>query len=87
MRGRLTTRASVGRHQRRCLRDAGAYSQQPWHSRPPINVFSNSFIPGATLGQSRMEFAAHNGGLLAKVDLDNVLGTFESAGADAAEPG
>ena len=43
----------------------------------PINVFSNSFIPGATLGQSRLEFAAHNGGLLAKVDLDNVQGTFE----------
>ncbi len=44
----------------------------------PINVLSNSFIPGATLGQSRMEFAGDNGGLLARVDLENVLATFET---------
>jgi hypothetical protein len=53
----------------------------------PINVFSNSFIPGATLGQSRLEFAAHNGGLLAKVDLDNVLGTFETLAPMLLNPG
>jgi hypothetical protein len=53
----------------------------------PINVFSNSFIPGATPGQSRLEFAAHNGGLLAKVDLDNVQGTFERVVPMVLNPG
>ena len=53
----------------------------------PINVLSNSFIPGAALGQSRLEFAGHNGGLLAKVDLDNVLATFEALAPMLAEPG
>jgi hypothetical protein len=53
----------------------------------PINVFSNLFIPGATLGQSRLEFAANNGGLLAKVDLDNVLATFERLAPMLLNPG
>jgi hypothetical protein len=53
----------------------------------PINVFSNSFIPGAILGQSRLEFAAHNGGLLVKVDLDNVQATFETLSPMLLNPG
>jgi hypothetical protein len=53
----------------------------------PINVFSNSFIPGAKLGQSRLEFAGHNGGLLARVDLDNVLATYETLSPMILNPG
>ena len=53
----------------------------------PINVFSNSFIPGATLGHSRLEFAGHNGGLSAKVELENVLATFEALAPMVLNPG
>jgi hypothetical protein len=44
----------------------------------PLNVFSNCYIPGVTLGNSRLEFAGRNGGLLAKADLDNALASFQS---------
>ena len=53
----------------------------------PINVFSNAFIPGATLAPGRLEFAAHNGGLQAKVDVDNVLGAFETLAPMLLNPG
>jgi hypothetical protein len=53
----------------------------------PINVLSNSFIPGAALGRSRLEFAGHNGGLLAKVDLENVQATFEALAPMLLNPG
>jgi hypothetical protein len=43
----------------------------------PINVFSNYFIAGARLAGSRLEFAARNGGLTSRLELDNVLATFE----------
>src|SRR5208337_1399906 len=53
----------------------------------PITVLSNSFIPGPALGPSRLEFASHNGGLLAKVDLDNVMATFEVLAPILLNPG
>ena len=53
----------------------------------PINVLSNSFIPGAALSQSRLEFAGHNGGLLAKMDLENVQATFEALAPLLLNPG
>ncbi len=53
----------------------------------PITVLSNSFIPGAALGPSRLEFAGQNGGLLARVDLDNVLATFEALAPILLNPG
>jgi hypothetical protein len=53
----------------------------------PINVLSNSFIPGAALGRSRLEFAGHNGGLLAKMDLENVRATFEALAPLLLNPG
>ena len=42
-----------------------------------INVFSNWFIPGASLGASRIEFAARNDGLLTKMDLENPVAQAE----------
>jgi hypothetical protein len=39
----------------------------------PINIFSNLFIAGALLGDSRLEFAGRNNALAAKVDLENIL--------------
>jgi CotH kinase protein len=53
----------------------------------PINVLSNSFITGAALGRNRLEFAGHNGGLSAKVDLENVLATFEALAPMLLNPG
>ena len=53
----------------------------------PITVLSNSFIPGPALGPSCLEFASHNGGLLAKVDLDNVMATFEVLAPILLNPG
>jgi hypothetical protein len=44
----------------------------------PLNVFSNWFLPGAALGNGRIEFAGRNGGLASKVDLDNAVAGFES---------
>ena len=52
-----------------------------------INVLSNSFIPGTALGNSRLEFAGHNGGLLAKVDVENVQATFEALAPPLLTPG
>ena len=54
---------------------------------PAINVLSNSFIPGAALGQGRLEFAGHNGALLARIDLDNVQATFEAVEPLLLNPG
>ena len=56
-------------------------------SGAPLNVFSNWFIPGAALGNSRIEFAARNGGLTSKVDLDNVLAGFQSLAPLLLNPG
>ncbi len=53
----------------------------------PVNVFSNLFIPGVTLGNSRLEFAARNGGLAAKLDLDNVQGAFQALVPLLLDPG
>jgi hypothetical protein len=44
----------------------------------PLTVLSNHFLPGAILGDSRLEFAARNGGLSTIADLENVFGTFEA---------
>ena len=54
---------------------------------PPLNVISNLFIPGATLGNSRVEFASRNGGLASKVDLDNALARFQSLAPVLLSPG
>jgi len=43
----------------------------------PVNVFSNWFMSGVVLGNSRLEFAARNSGLFAKMDLDNVLAGYQ----------
>ena len=43
----------------------------------PVNVLSKYFIPGASLGNSRLEFAGRNGGLSARVDLENVVANFQ----------
>ena len=53
----------------------------------PLNVLTNWFIPGVTLGNSRLEFAARNGGLLGKVDLDNALASFQSLAPMLLNPG
>jgi hypothetical protein len=42
-----------------------------------LTVISNRFIPGGVVGNSRLELAARNGGLTARVDLENVLGNFQ----------
>jgi hypothetical protein len=44
---------------------------------PPLNVFSNWFIPGVSLASSRLEFAGRNGGLRTKLDLDNVVTRYD----------
>jgi hypothetical protein len=43
----------------------------------PFNVCSNFFLAGATIGDSRLEFASRNGGLQTKLDLDNVFADFQ----------
>jgi len=53
----------------------------------PLNVFSNWYIPGAALGNGRIEFACRNGGLLSKVDLDNALACFQSLAPLLLNPG
>lgn len=53
----------------------------------PINVFSNLSISGPSLGDSRLEFAARNGGLQSRVDLENILVTFESLAPMLLNPG
>jgi hypothetical protein len=53
----------------------------------PINVFSNLFIPGAILGSGRLEFAGRNGGLAARVDLENVLASFQVLAPMLLNPG
>jgi hypothetical protein len=53
----------------------------------PLNVFTNWFIPGVALGNSRLEFAARNGGLLGKVGLDNALASFQSLAPILLNPG
>lgn len=53
----------------------------------PLNVFSNWFIPGVAPGNSRLEFASRNGGLLGKVDLDNALAGFQSLAPMLLNPG
>jgi hypothetical protein len=53
----------------------------------PVNVFSNFYIAGATLANSRLEFAGRNGGLLAKIDLENVLAGFQRLAPMLLNPG
>jgi hypothetical protein len=53
----------------------------------PINLFSNRFIPGAVLGNSRLEFASRNGGLITKADLENVLASFQALSPMLLNPG
>ena len=52
-----------------------------------LNVFSNRFIPEAVLGNSRLEFAGRNGGLVAKVDLENILATYQALSPMLLNPG
>ncbi len=54
---------------------------------PALNVFSNRFIPGAALGNSRVEFAARNGGLVAKLDIENTLASFQALSPMLLNPG
>jgi hypothetical protein len=53
----------------------------------PLNVFSNLFIPGAALSNTRVEFAARNGGLNARIELDNPLITFQAYAPMLLAPG
>lgn len=53
----------------------------------PLNVFSNWFIPGIALGNSRIEFASRNGGIASRVDLDNALAGFQSLAPILLSPG
>ena len=53
----------------------------------PLNVLSNLFIPGAVLGNSRLEFAGRNGGLVTRVDIENTLATFETLSPLLLNPG
>jgi CotH protein/Big-like domain-containing protein/chitobiase/beta-hexosaminidase-like protein/lamin tail-like protein len=39
----------------------------------PINVFSNLFMSGASPGNTRIEFAARNGGLNSRIEFDNAV--------------
>ncbi|HWH71182.1 MAG TPA: CotH kinase family protein, partial [Candidatus Sulfotelmatobacter sp.] len=52
-----------------------------------LNILSNWFIPGVALGNSRVEWAARNGGLMAKVDLDNTLVGFQRLAPMLLNPG
>jgi CotH kinase protein/Lamin Tail Domain/Chitobiase/beta-hexosaminidase C-terminal domain/Legume lectin domain len=53
----------------------------------PLNVLTNWFVPGVVLGNNRLELAARNGGLLSKVDLDNLLADFQSLAPLLLNPG
>ncbi|HVV72280.1 MAG TPA: CotH kinase family protein [Verrucomicrobiae bacterium] len=53
----------------------------------PVNAVTNLFIPGVNLGDSRLEFAARNGGLPSRIDLDNVAGEFSSLSPLILNPG
>lgn len=53
----------------------------------PVNVLSNYFLPGASLGNSRLEFAGRNGGLSTRVDLENVVASFQSLSPLLLNPG
>jgi len=53
----------------------------------PVNVLSNYFIPGAALGNSRLEFAGRNGGLAARVDLENVVASYQALSPLLLNPG
>ncbi len=43
----------------------------------PVSAFTNLFINGAFLADSRLELAARNGGLASKLDLDNAAVVFQ----------
>ena len=45
---------------------------------PPVDVISNLFIAGVSLGTSRVEFAARNGGFISRVDVDNTVAEFQT---------
>jgi hypothetical protein len=53
----------------------------------PLNVLSNQFISGPVLGNTRLEFAGRNGGLMSRLDLDNVQATFLSLAPILLNPG
>ncbi|HEY5913173.1 MAG TPA: CotH kinase family protein, partial [Verrucomicrobiae bacterium] len=53
----------------------------------PVNVCSNLYVPGVALGNSRIEFAARNGGLAARVDLDNVQAAYQVLAPMVLNPG
>jgi hypothetical protein len=52
-----------------------------------VSVFSNQFIPGAVLGDTRLEFAGRNGGLPGRLDVDDVVATYESLKPLLLDPG
>ncbi len=53
----------------------------------PVNVLSNWFIPGAVLGNSRLEFAGRNGGLITRMDIENTLANFQALSPMLLNPG
>jgi len=54
---------------------------------PPVTVFSNLFLAGASLGNSRLEFAGRNGGLQTQLELGNVQATFQALAPILLNPG
>ena len=54
---------------------------------PSVSMFTNRFIPGATLGSTRLEFAGRNGGLPGRLDVDNLVATCESLKPLLLDPG
>jgi hypothetical protein len=53
----------------------------------PTTVFSNYFVPGVTLGNTRLEFTARNGGLMSRVDLGNVVANAQALAPLLLAPG
>lgn len=44
----------------------------------PISVLTNRFLPGAVLANNRVEFAGRNAGLISRLDLENILTSFQA---------
>jgi hypothetical protein len=53
----------------------------------PLSVLKSLFVPGATLGDSRLEFAGRNAGLSTRIDIDNVFSKFERCAPLLLNPG
>lgn len=68
----------------------GAYatvSLTPNSFATPVNLLSNAFLQGVSLGNTRVEFAGRSGGLSTRLDLDNIHAESQTLAPMLLKPG